>query len=223
MGRVLTPLLIVGAGGFGREVLDIVREINTSCPTFEFLGFLDDGEVKVDLLDRLGARWLGRSERLKEIGASFVIGIGTPGPRRAIDAAARSWGRAPATLVHPQATVGADTVLGEGAVIAAGARLTTHIAVGRHTHVNLNCTIGHDAILADFVTLYGGVHLGGGAVIEEGAILGTGCVVLPNVRIGRGAIVGAGAVAVRDVAPGTTVVGIPARLTLRTPAVGDVD
>ena len=99
-------------------------------------------------------------------------------------------------------------------MIAAGVRLTTHIVVGRHAHTNLNCTIGHDVIIEDSATLYPGIHLGG-CVIEEGATLGTGCVVLPNVRVGRGAVVGAGSAVVRDVAPDTTVVGTVARPTLR--------
>jgi acetyltransferase-like isoleucine patch superfamily enzyme len=148
-----------------------------------------------------------------------------------MDALARSWGRTAATLTHPWATIGSDVPLGDGAVVAAGVRQTTHIVVGRHAHLNLNCMIGHDEIVEDFATLHPGVHLGGGCVIEEGATLGTGCVVLPNVRVGRGAVVGAGAVVVRDVAPDTTVVQTVARPTLRsgrdpirmTPPVTDQD
>jgi sugar O-acyltransferase (sialic acid O-acetyltransferase NeuD family) len=217
----LTPLVIIGAGGFGREVFGLVRDINAAAASFDFLGFLDDGEVDAHLLERLGASLLGPSSRLADLPASYVIGIGTPGPRRRIDAVARSWGRTAAILTHPSATIGNDVQIGDGAVIAAGARLTTHIGVGRHAHINLNCTIGHDAIVEDFATLYAGVHLGGGVVVEEGAALGTGCVILPNVRVGRGAVVGAGAVVVRDVAPDTTVVGTVARPTIRSRSAAD--
>lgn len=212
-----TPLVIIGAGGFGREVLDLVTDINASAPTFDFLGFLDDGEVQVQLLQRVGARLLGHSSLLADLAASFVIAIGTGEPRRRIDALARSWDRAAVTLIHPSATIGSDVQIGEGVVIAAGVRLTTHIVVGRHTVLNLNCTVGHDVILEDYVTMYAGVHLGGGCLVEEGATLSTGCVLLPNVRVGRGAVVGAGAVVVRDVAPDITVVGPVARPTLRSP------
>jgi sugar O-acyltransferase (sialic acid O-acetyltransferase NeuD family) len=210
----LLPLLIVGAGGFGREVLELVRDINAAAPTFDFLGFLDDGQANGELLERVGAKVLGASSSVAAIEARFVIAIGAAQPRRRIDALARSHGRVAATLIHPSATVGADIQIAEGAVVAAGVRLTTHVTVGRHAHVNLNCTVGHDTIIEDFATLAGGVHLGGGCVIEEGATLGLGSVILPNVCVGRGAVVGAGAVVVRDVAPGTTVVGTVARLTL---------
>lgn len=216
MAAELTPLVIIGAGGFGREVLELVRDINQAAPMFDFLGFLDDGEVNGHLLQRLGAPLLGPSSRLIDVAASFVVAIGAAGPRRRIDALARSWGRTAATLTHPLATIGSDVQIGDGAVVAAGVRLTTHIVVGRHAHLNLNCTVGHDVIVEDVATLYPGVHLGGGCVIEEGATLGTGCVILPNVRVGRGAVVGAGAVVVRDVAPDTTVVGTVARPTLRS-------
>jgi sugar O-acyltransferase (sialic acid O-acetyltransferase NeuD family) len=219
-GRLI-PLVIIGAGGFGREVLDLVKDVNRAVPTFEFLGFLDDGEAGGPLLERIGAPHLGPSSHLADLRASYAIGIGTPGPRRRIDALARSWGRAAVTLTHPSATIGSDVQIGDGAVIAAGARLTTHIVVGRQAHINLNCTIGHDVIIEDYATLYPGVHLGGGCVIEEGATLGTGCVVLPNVRVGRGAVVGAGAVVVRAVAPDTTVVGTVARPTLRSRSAED--
>jgi sugar O-acyltransferase (sialic acid O-acetyltransferase NeuD family) len=212
----LTPLVIIGAGGFGREVLDLVRDINSAAPTYELLGFLDDGEPDTGLLERIGARCLGPSSRLADLPASYVVGIGASGPRRRIHALARSWGRPAATLVHPSATIGSDVRLGPGTVVAAGARLMTHVAVGELVHVNLNCTVGHDAVIEDFATLHGGVHLGGGCVIEEGATLGLGSVVLPYLRVGRGAIVGAGAVVVRDVQPDTTVVGAVARPTLRS-------
>jgi len=216
MNSRLTQLVIIGAGGFGREALDLVKDINAAAPTFDFLGFLDDGDVPIHLLRRLEAPLLGRSSILADLAASYVIAIGKAEPRRRIAAMASSWGRTAATLRHPSATIGSDVQVGEGVVIAAGVRLTTHIVLGRQAHLNLNSTVGHDVIVEDFATLFAGVHLGGGCVIGEGATLGTGSVILPNVRVGRGAVVGAGAVVVRDVAPDTTVVGAVARLTLRS-------
>jgi sugar O-acyltransferase (sialic acid O-acetyltransferase NeuD family) len=208
------PLLIVGAGGFGREVLELVEDINRLAPRFLVEGFLDDGSLAPEFMESLRARVLGPTSMLAQIDAAYVIGIGTPAPRQRIDELARQWGRRAVPIVHPAATIGRDVRLGDGAIIAAGARLTANATIGRHAHVNLNCTIGHDGVVEDFGTLYAGVHLGGGVVIEQGATIGTGAVVLPSVRVGRGAQVGAGAVVVRDVPPGTTVVGPSARPTL---------
>ena len=217
MTAPLIPLVVVGAGGLGREVLELIRDVNAARPTFDLLGFLDDGDVNPHVLERLGVPLLGPSTHLAELDASFVIAIGSGGARRRIDALARAARHeAVATLVHPAATLGSDILVGEGAIIGAGSRLTTHVVIGRHAQVNVNCTLGHDVIVEDFATLLPGVHLGGGCVVEEGATLAMGCVILPNVRVGRGAVVGPGAVVVRDVSPDTTVAGSVARPTLRT-------
>jgi sugar O-acyltransferase (sialic acid O-acetyltransferase NeuD family) len=208
------PLVIVGAGGFGRELADLICDINAASPAFDVLGFVDDGTVRLDLLERLGVPLLGPVSTLAETGARHVIAIAAPGARRRIDLLARAAGSPAVILRHPAATISRDAEIAEGTVIAAGARITTHVVIGRHVHVNMNCTIGHDAVLKDFVTLFAGVHLGGGVVVEEGATLGTGAVILPGVRVGQGAVVGAGATVVRDVEPNTTVVTAPARPTV---------
>jgi sugar O-acyltransferase (sialic acid O-acetyltransferase NeuD family) len=209
-----TRIVVVGAGGFGREVIELLFAINARQPTFEVLGVLDDGPVRAELLERIGTSHIGDTGRLDDLEADYVIAIAAAAPRRRIDAVATGIGRRAASLLHPDATIGHDVSIDDGVIVAAGARLTTHIAVGRHSHINLNTTIGHDTVIGDFVTIFGGVHIGGGAVIGDGATLGSGAVILPNVRVGADATVGAGAVVVRDVAPGSTVVGSAARPTL---------
>jgi sugar O-acyltransferase (sialic acid O-acetyltransferase NeuD family) len=219
-GAGLEGLVIVGSGGFGREVLQLVADINAHQPTFDLLGFLDDNPADVRAIERLGARMLGSSSALADLQAAIVIAIAAPTPRRRIDEHARAIGLRAARLVHPWASVGTSVVIEEGVVIGAGSRLTTSVVVGRHAHVNVNCTIGHDAVLESFVTVFPGVHVSGGCRVEEGAILGTGCVLLPGVCVGRDAEVGAGAVVVRDVAPGTIVVAPAGRPTLRAASSG---
>jgi sugar O-acyltransferase (sialic acid O-acetyltransferase NeuD family) len=210
----MRSLVIVGAGGFGREVLGLVRDINALAPTFDFLGYLDDGDVDTVLLGRLGAQVLGGTARLADLDAAYVIAIGSPRSRKAIDALARGSRREAATLRHPAAGVGSDVRLGEGAIVCGHAQLTTNVEVGRHSVINISCTIGHDVVIGDLVTMHPGVRVSGGVVIEDGATLGTGSVILPRVRVGAGSVVGAGAVVVRDVAPFVTVVGPAARPTL---------
>jgi len=204
------PIVIIGAGGFGREVLDIVGALNVIVPTWEFLGFLDDGDPDRQLLGRLGAEYLGSSSCLADIDAHFVIGIGSGEDRTRLAALANYLGRVPATLVHPAATVGSDVEIGGGSVVCAQTSITTHIAVGRHVHVNPGCTIGHDAVLEDFVTLFPGAAISGNVVVREAATVGARAVVLPGLEVGAGAMVGAGAVVVQSIPAGSTVVGVPA-------------
>ena len=216
-----TPLVVVGSGGFGREVLQLVYDINAVTPTFELLGFLDDDPTDATTIERLGSRILGTTEGLAGVAASIIIAVGASAPRRRLDGMARAAGVRAATAVHPWASVGRDVVLEEGVVVGAGSRLSTNISIGRHSHINVNCTIGHDTVLQSYVSVYPGVHISGGCAIDEEATLGTGCVLLPGVRVGRGAEVGAGAVVVRDVAPEAIIVTPAGRPTLR--ARSDVD
>src|SRR5579872_3192978 len=132
---VTNPIVIIGAGGFGREVLDVIEAENLLESRWEFLGFLDDGSPDLDLLAKRKAKLLGPSEALSEIDAWYVIGIGSGEARRRIDEIATSFGREPATLVHPSATIGSDVEVGAGSIICAQVGVTTHIRIGRHSNL----------------------------------------------------------------------------------------
>ena len=106
--------------------------------------------------------------------------------------------------------------IGEGSIVCSGNILTTNIRLGKHVHLNLGCTVGHDAVLGNFATLAPGVHISGWVTLEPSVYIGTGASVINGVEgepliIGRNAVVGAGACVIRNVPPNTTVVGIPAK------------
>jgi sugar O-acyltransferase (sialic acid O-acetyltransferase NeuD family) len=205
-------LVIVGAGGFGREVLDIVAAVNAAGPMFDFLGFVDDDEnLKVELLRRRGAAFLGDIDALAGIDAAYVIGIGSPVARRSVDERIGAWRRRPVSITHPACTVASEVVLGPGAVLAAGARLSTNLQIGRHFHANPNATVGHDCVIGDWVTLSPGAHISGNVTLGDGVMIGTGAAVIQGCSVGDWAVIGAGAVVVRDVEPGVTAAGVPAR------------
>lgn len=209
--KSLTPLLLVGCGGHGRELLDVVLAINRREPTFEFLGVLDDGGDRDGLLARRGVSLLGDTSLLATIPAHYVAGVGSPEGRRRVVDVATMHGRQAATLIHPTAVLGSGLRIGPGFVAAANAQVTTNVSIGRHVHLNIGSTVSHDCMIGDYVTLSPGVHVSGGTSIGEGVVLGVGAVVRQGICIGARTIIGAGAVVVDDIPADVTAVGVPAR------------
>ncbi|MEO5838823.1 MAG: acetyltransferase [Acidimicrobiales bacterium] len=209
----MTPLVIIGTGGHGRETLDIVDAINARSATFEFLGFVDEQRDNESLVAARGAHIVGPLTSLRdhEKHIRYVIGIGVSAARRQIDRQLTDWGFEAAILVHPDATLGAVVELGAGVVIAAGARITTNVTLGRHAHVNVNASVSHDCRVADYVTISPGVTVCGNVAIGEGTLIGAGSTVIQNLSIGAWTTVAAGAVVVTDLPDAVTAVGIPAR------------
>lgn len=212
----LEPLVIVGAGGFGREVLDVMEAINAVHPTHELLGFVDDAitDQNLERITARGAKHLGGvAQHLDgpDSRVSYVIGIGGTATRRALATRFDAAGAEAATLVHPASTQGSAVSIGAGSVICAGARITTNVVIGRHVHINLNATVGHDTTIGDFVSLNPLASISGDCSLEDGVLVGVSGTVLNMLRVGADAVVGGSACAVRDVPPATTVVGVPAK------------
>lgn len=210
-----TPLVIVGAGGWGREVHEIVVAINahTAADGFELLGFIDESPERRDLVLEK-APLLGGDEVLATLprGTRYVVAINAADDRRRLDALATSHGLEPATLVHPRAEVGTIRVdLGPGTIVAALANVTTNVVTGRHVHIHISSTVAHDVTLEDFATVSPGANVAGAVTVGAGAFLGSGSAVRQGLSIGADAVVGLGAVVVKDVPSGVTVVGSPAR------------
>lgn len=209
-------MVIIGAGGFAREVHDVVEAVDAASPTgpvHEVLGYVADGHADEDLLRARGGRLLGPTSVLEALPTDvrYVIAIGRGDARRRIDAWASGLGRQPVTLVHPNATVGRhQVVLGPGTVVCAGACLTTNVRTGRHVHLNLGVTVGHDTVLGDYVTASPNASISGNVVLEDEVNLGTGCSVIERRRIGARTVVGAGAAVIRDLPADVTAVGVPA-------------
>jgi sugar O-acyltransferase (sialic acid O-acetyltransferase NeuD family) len=212
---VRRPIVIVGAGAFGREVHDVIEAVNEvdGDEGWDFLGFLDDNVENPDLLVGRGPV-LGGTSNLDSLpgGTRYVIAIGSGRVRRQIDENATTLGLEPAVLVHPAATMGRHGIhIGPGTIICSHVSLTTDIRLGRHVHLNLNVTVGHDAILEDYATVNPGATISGHVVLETEVMIGTNAAVIQGKTVGARSIVGAGASVVRSVPPSVVVVGVPAK------------
>lgn len=210
------PLVIVGCGGFGREVFCIVEAINAAHgPVWKVEGFVDDTPSAEDCarVHALGSSVIGPVPTLSRSDGEMavVIAIGAPAARAGVAARLRNPRLSFPPLMHPHATLGGAVTLADGIVIAAGARLSTNIRLGAHVQVDQNVTVGHDVRVGDYSRLNPQACVSGSVQIGEAVLVGANSTVLPGLRVGSGAIVGAQACVVRDVAEGATVKGVPAR------------
>lgn len=208
-------IVVVGAGGFGREVIELIEAINASnTASWAIVGVADDGPspINLDRLAKVDVPFLGTVDQIlgEHAACRYVLAIGAPHVRRALAAKFDSFSWRAATLIHPQSTIGREVTLGEGTIVCAGVRLTTCVRVGRHVHLDNNVTVGHDTTLGDFVRLNPASSISGDCKIGNGVLVGVGGVVINQLRIGENAVVGAGACVVRNVPPDTVVKGVPA-------------
>jgi sugar O-acyltransferase (sialic acid O-acetyltransferase NeuD family) len=203
----LDGIVVLGTGGMGREAAAWVAEAGLA----PLLGFLDDDPT------RLGAtvadqRVFGGLDWLDDHpGVEVVLGVGSPQGRAAVLRSLDERGIRPATVVHPSARIGPRTNIGPGSIICPGAVLTCDIRLGRAVIVNYGALLGHDGRVGDAAFIAPGAHVAGNVTIGERADVGIGASIIPGITIGPEAVVGAGAVVIRDVEPGATVVGVPAR------------
>ncbi|WP_347158286.1 acetyltransferase [Pontibacter chitinilyticus] len=211
----MTDIAIVGAGGLGREVLVLLHQINDVMPQWNVTGFYDDNLPAGYPIDDYTC--LGTVADLAELDypLSIAVGIGSPVIKTTIvKKLQRNQHLCFPTLIHPavQLKPYQRIELGEGVILSRGTILTTSIRLGHHVFVNLSCTIGHDAILEDYVALMPGVNISGGTRIGAGTYMGTNATVLQNLHIGAGSFIGAGAVVITAIPAGSTAVGVPAKI-----------
>lgn len=197
-------VVVFGAGGHAKVVISAILEAGHSV-----VGVYDDDPAKREQRV-LGVRIMGFISEARLLPEIFgILAIGDNRVRQMLSQKLMEWRWA--IILHPRAYVYRTARIAEGTVVFAGAVVQPDVEIGRHVIVNTGAVIDHDCRISNFVHIAPGVKLAGNVTVEEGALIGVGASVLPGVRIGSWAIVGAGAVVTEDVAPGTTVVGVPAR------------
>jgi sugar O-acyltransferase (sialic acid O-acetyltransferase NeuD family) len=204
-------LFVFGAGGFGREVAWLARDVLGEAHPVTFL--VDRPEYVVPRLDDSEGWLLG--EQTFDVDSRCVIAVGDPAGRESVSLRCAAAGLSPYTLVHPRAEMSKRVQIGDGTVVCAGVIITTSVVIGRHVHVNLATTIGHDVVVGDFTTIAPGVNVSGNVHIGRGVYLGTGATIINGsaespLVIGDGSVVAAGACVIRDVSPHSLVAGVPA-------------
>lgn len=205
----MTRLVVIGAGGLAREVVELIRDCQGVGQDWDLLGLTVDPEFA-------GPTELGGVPVFRDAGwlstqppdVHAICAIGDPVARNLV--VARHPERRFATLTHPRSTIGRNVTLGHGVIVAAGSVITVDVTVGDHVLVNVGSTIGHDCSIGNFATVSPGANVSGAVSVGEGAYIGTGAAVIERVTLGEWSILGAGATAVRDVPANCTAVGVPA-------------
>ena len=204
-------LVIVGAGGFGREVQSWIE---TSPKWLHEHGnapivFVDDAAPPVPVRAPIVSRLEGF---VPEVDDLVLVAIGAPLVRRSVVSRLRDHGAQFTSFVHDNAVIGDGVTVGAGSIICPGSILSTDIVLGEQVHINTNCMIGHDVSLGSFSTLSTSCNLGGGVVVGENTFVATGTSVIPGRKVGMGAYVGVGSVVIRHVPDGVTVFGNPSKV-----------
>lgn len=195
---------VFGAGGCGRGILPLVRE---QYPDAEAV-FVGDQPVATRVN---GHRVFSFEDFALQPDAAIVIAVAAPDVRRRLVARCEEANVGFYSVRAANTVEMDDVVIGEGALLSPFTTLTSNIRIGRHFHCNLYSYVEHDARIGDFVTFAPAVRCNGNVTIGDGAYIGSNAVIRQGITIGAEATVGMGAVVVRDVAPGETVIGNPAR------------
>lgn len=217
---MLNTLVIIGTGGFGREVLWAFRErtasdhISNDAYIIDRVVFADDNK-ETHGTEICGAKVVGTIE---DVGWGcdpvFVCGVGSnPLRRKFVERVEKKYHESRFyTIEHASVEKSLYVSVGAGTVICAGTIITTQVKIGNHVNINLDCTVGHDVVIEDFVNISPGVHISGYCTLKEGCDIGTGVNILPHVTIGRNSVIGAGATVTKDIPDNVVAVGVPAKV-----------
>jgi acetyltransferase EpsM len=204
-------LVIWGAGGHGKVILDMARITGR----FERIAFLDDDGAKAGLTFCECALMGGREELHRLAGSAFVVAVGDNRSRARCFARALEAGLSPTALVHPTAVISPSARVGCGTVVMPGVIVNAGAVIGENCIINSGSIVEHDCRIQANVHISPRVVLGGGVSVGSFANIGIGAVVLPGATVGEESIVGAGAVVLKEVLARCTVVGVPAKELLR--------
>lgn len=207
----MEKIAIIGAGGFAREILTLINDINRQNLKYDFVGFVD--EEKSQTIH--GYPIIGNDEEINKTKEplSVAIAVGEPNLKERIRKKYTNPLISFPTLVHPSVLIAdSDSVsIGKGCFICAGCMITTDIIIRDFVTLNLMCTVGHDTVINDYASFMPSVNISGEVNVGKGVYVGTGAKIINQVEIGQYTIVGAGAVVAKSLPANCTAVGMPAK------------
>lgn len=208
----MKDLIIIGAGGFGREVADTVERINNVCPRYNLLGFADDDETSWDR-DVNGIKVLGGIDFIKKNVSPktyAVIAVASANAKRNIVNTLDEfviW----ENIIDPTALVSKFNSMGVGNIIQPFTVIGPNTTIGNHCMINLRGSLGHDAVIEDYVSTMSYCDITGHVHLEKGVYLGSSVCIIPGIFVKENSIIGAGATVIKDINETGTYVGNPAR------------
>lgn len=210
----MKPVVIVGAGGFGREVLEIFKDRNKISRTWDILGFIDeDKELHGKIINNYpvlgGLDWL-RKHNNENLGC--VCAIGACETRKRVVERLQEIGVNFCNAVHPSVIMSEFVELGQDVIICAGSILTVNIKIGNHVNIDTNCIVMHNAVIGRYCRLNPGTKINGNDQLGEGVYVGTGAIFLQGLSAGAWSTIGAGAVVIEDIPEKVVAIGVPAKV-----------
>ena len=205
-------MLIIGAKGFAKEVIEVLHQSNYPDEIYLF----DD--VHAELTGKLWNKYpiLKTVEEVRiffAINAKFAIGIGNPLLRSNMYDKFTALGGHCCSVISPFAHIGLhDNNIGEGSCIMTGSVITSSVTLGQCALINLHTTIGHDSTIGDFVELSPGVRISGNCRIGDYVSIGSNASVIPRIHIGSNVVIGAGSVITQNIPDNSLVVGVPGKV-----------
>jgi len=213
-------VIIIGAGGHGCDVAEIIRHQAKSESGPTLLGFLVDSEYLPEFSDPripiLGDwSWFENADRDD---LAVICAVGDPALRKRFVEKAQSLGLSFTNAISPAAHILPDARLGKGVMVSPHAVIGRNVLLADHAIVNAGSTLGHDTKIERYGTIGPGVHLSGNVSVGEGAYLGIGASVIQHVSIGAWTTIGAGAVVTCDIPDHVVTAGVPARIISKKPS-----
>lgn len=209
----MKKIAILGTGGFARELVPIIKDINKITPTYDFIGFVDGSLEKGTLVN--GYPVIGNDEEINSTTEplSLVLAFGEPNLKKKVQLKFDNPLIEFPTIIHPSVWIAEpDFVkIGRGCIICAGCMITTNVKIGDFVTLNLMCTVGHDTTIGDYSAFMPSVNISGEVDINERVYVGTGAKIINQLSIGDDTIVGAGAIVAKNLPPKCTAVGVPAK------------